>query len=156
MAAATATFPTPHAVAQLISDAELKEACEVLRLGDAFDVPEWLAFSGTPALRLDPSRKLYLRSGQDPTVTVLDPDGGFVRYIGGSGEGPGEFTLVVGHGFAADTLWLQGWPELHVSFFDSAGTHIKTETDHGVPSYLPELWRTSTPLARGTGSTFRP
>ena len=103
-----------------------------------------------------PRGKLYLRSGQDPTVTVLDPDGGFVRYIGGSGEGPGEFTLVVGHGFAADTLWLQGWPELHVSFFDSAGTHIKTETDHGVPSYLPELWRTSTPLARGHGFYIPP
>ena len=84
IAATTATFPPTRATAQLVVEATLKEACEVLRLGDALDVPEWLAFSRTPSLRLDPTGRLYLR-GEDPQVAVLDPDGSFVRYIGGEG-----------------------------------------------------------------------
>lgn len=102
-AAVTVAFPTTHAAAQLVADAEFKEACEVLRLGDALDVPEWLAFSRTPSIRLDSWGRLYLR-GQDPQVAVLEPDGRFVRYIGGRGEGPGEFTDVGGFGFVGDTV----------------------------------------------------
>ena len=117
------------------------------------DVPEWLAFSRTPALRLDPAGRLYLR-GDDPQVTVLDPHGGFVRNIGGEGEGPGEFAHVGGFGFVGDTVWLQHLWELHVAFFDSAGEHIRTEMDRGLPSSAPSLWRTSIPLARGYGFTI--
>ena len=150
LAAAIVASPTTAATAQLVTDAEFKEACEVLRLGDALDVPEWLAFSRTPALRLDPSGRLYLR-GEDPQVAVLDPDGGFVRYIGGEGEGPGEFTLLGGFGFVGDTVWLQHLTLLHISYFDSTGAHIRTETDRGQPASMPRLWRTSRPLAHGYG-----
>ena len=148
LAAAIVAFPTTAAAAQLVADAELREACEVLRLGGALDVPEWLAFSRTPELQLDPSGRLYLRGG-DPHVAVLDPDGGFVRYIGGEGEGPGEFTRLGGFGFVGDTVWLQHSTLLHISYFDSTGAHIRTETDRGQPASMPRLWRTSTPLAHG-------
>ena len=153
VAATTATFPPTHATAQLVVEATPKEACEVLRLGDALDVPEWLAFSRTPSLRPDPTGRLYLSvRGEDPQqVAVLDPDGSFVRYIGGEGEGPGEFTLLGGFGFVGDTAWLQHLTELHISYFDSTGAHIRTETDRGMPSSAPSLWRTSLPLARGYG-----
>ena len=154
-AAATVAFPTTHAAAQLVADAEFKEACEVLRLGGGLDVPEWLAFSRTPALRLDPAGRLYLRGG-DPHVAVLDPDGGFVRYIGGEGEGPGEFAHVGGFGFVGDTVWLQHLFELHIALFDTAGAHIRTETDRGLPSSAPSLWRTSIPLAGGYGFYIPP
>ena len=82
---------------------------------------------------------------------MLDPDGSFVRYIGGEGEGPGEFTDVGQFGFVGDTVWLQHLWELHISYFDSTGAHIRTETDRGLPSSMPSLWRTSLPLARGYG-----
>lgn len=150
IAATTTTLPPTRATAQLIVEAELREACEVLRLGDALDVPEWLAFSRTPSIKLDRSGRLFLK-GQDPQVTVLEPDGSFVRYIGGEGEGPGEFTLLGSFGFVADTVWLQHLTLLHISYFDSAGAHIRTETDRGPPSSAPSLWRTSLPLARGYG-----
>ena len=149
-AAATVAFPTTHAAAQLLADAEFKEACEVLRLGDGLEVPEWLAFSRTPALRLDSTGRLYLR-GEDPHVAVLDPDGSFVRYIGGEGEGPGEFTLLGSFGFVGDTVWPQHLTLLHISYFDSAGAHIRTEMDRGPPSSAPPTWRISIPLARGRG-----
>ena len=151
VAATTVTFPTNHAAAQLVADAEFEEACEVLRLGDGLDVPEWLAFSSEPVLRLDPTGRLHVKAGGSPTVAVLDPGGGFVRYIGGEGEGPGEFTLLGGFGFVGDTVWLQHLIELHVSYFDSAGAHIRTEMDRGLPSTMPSLWRTSIPLAQGRG-----
>lgn len=109
VAATTAMLPPTPATAQLVVEAEPREACEVLRLGDALDVPEWLAFSRTPAIKLDPAGRLYLR-GEDPQVTVLDPDGSFVRYIGGEGEGPGEFAHVGGFGFVGDTVWLPQAP----------------------------------------------
>jgi len=155
VAATTVAFPTARAAAQLVTDAEFRQACEVLRLGDGLDVPEWLAFSRTPALKLDPSGRIYLRGG-DPQVAVLDPDGGFVRYIGGEGEGPGEFSHVGGFGFVADTVWLQHLWELHIAFFDSAGEHIRTEMDRGLPSSAPSLRRTSIPLARGYGFYIPP
>ena len=87
---------------------------------------------------------------------MLDPDGGFVRYIGGEGEGPGEFTLLGGFGFVGDTVWLQHSTLLHISFFDSTGAHIQTETDRGQPASMPRLWRTSTPLAHGYGFYIPP
>lgn len=151
VAATIVAFPATDAAAQLVADAEFKEACKVLRLGGTLEVPEWLAFSRTPSIKLDPAGRLYLNADASPAVTVLDPAGGFVRYVGREGEGPGEFSRVGGFGFVGDTVWLQHWTLLHIAFFDSAGAHIRTEMDRGTPSYAPQTWRRSIPLARGRG-----
>lgn len=156
VALATVASTPARATAQLVADAGFREACEVLRLGDGLDVAEWLAFSRTPALKLDPAGRLYLNADQSPAVTVLDPDGAFVRYIGGEGEGPGEFAHVGGFGFVGDTVWLQHLWELHIAYFDSSGEHIRTEMDRGLPSSAPSLWRTSIPLAGGYGFYIPP
>ena len=138
-------------VSQLITDAEPMEACEVLRLGDGLDVPEWLAFTQAPGVMVDAAGRVYVRGGQAAEIAVLDPDGSYVRSMGGKGEGPGEFVFIRDMGFVGDTLWLQNWPMLHTSFFDSAGMHLKTEADHGIPSTGPHTQRTSVPLAGGRG-----
>ena len=151
MALATVALNSDQAASQLVTDAESMEACEVLRLGDGLDVPEWLAFVGAPSMMLDATSRVYVRGGQDAAIAVLDADGGFVRTIGGKGEGPGEFVLIGAMGFVGDTLWLQNWPMLHTSFFDSAGAHLNTQADHGQPSAGPGMWRTSVPLAGGRG-----
>ncbi len=143
MALATVALNSGQVASQLITDAESMEACEVLRLGDRLDVAEWLAFVGAPSMMLDAMGRVYARGGQDAAITVLDADGGFVRTIGGKGEGPGEFVFIGAMGFVGDTLWLQNWPVLYTSFFDSAGVHLETETDHGPPSTDPRTWRTS-------------
>lgn len=146
-----------EAAAQLITDAEPVEACEVLRLGTGIDVPEWLAFVRTPSLKLDPAGRLHVQPlDGPPVVNVLDENGYLLRTIGGKGEGPGEFNFIGNWGFAGDTLWVQNWPILHTSFFDSTGAHLKTEADHGPPSSMPRLWRTSIPLARGQGFYIPP
>ncbi len=111
-----------------------REVREVFRLGDGTDVPDWAAFVREPDLALDAAGRLYARPlGDDPRVRVIDENGGFVRYIGRKGNGPAEFTTIDDMGFAADTLWLRDWPPDRTSFFDSAGTHLKTETT--VPAY---------------------
>ena len=107
MALAAVALHAAEASTQLIADAETMEACEVLRLGDGLDVPEWLAFVRAPDLMMDPAGRVYVRGRQDPAITVLDADGGFVRTVGGQGEGPGEFVAIGAMGFVADTLWLQ-------------------------------------------------
>lgn len=112
-----------------------REVHEVLRIGDDADAPDWAAFVREPELVLDASGRLYvLPLGDDPRVRVIDESGRFVRYIGRKGEGPGEFTTIADMGFAADTLWLRDWPPERTSFFDSAGTHLKTEAT--VPAYV--------------------
>ncbi|MCY3808821.1 MAG: hypothetical protein OXG58_05260, partial [Gemmatimonadetes bacterium] len=145
------TLHTGDAASQLVTDAEPMEACEVLRLGDGLDVPEWLAFTRAPGLMVDAMGRVHVRAGQVAAVTVLDSDGGFVRTIGGKGEGPGEFVAIGATGFVGDTLWLQNWPMLHTSFLDSTGTHLKTEADHGPPITGPQTQGTSIPLAGGQG-----
>ena len=151
MALAAVALDAGEAASQLITDPEAMEACEVLRLGDGLDVPEWLAFTRAPGLMVDATGRIHVRAGQVAEITVLDPDGSYVRSIGGKGEGPGEFVFIRNMGFVGDTLWLQNWPMLHTSFFDSAGVHLKTEADHGRPSTGPHTQRTSIPLAGGRG-----
>lgn len=151
------TTAASEAAAQLVAEAEALEACEILRLGAGFNVPEWLAFTRTPDLKLDPAGDVHVQpSGGPPVVNVLDENGDLVRTVGGPGEGPGEFTRIGDWGFAGDTLWIQNWPMLHTSFFDPSGAHLKTEADHGPPSSMPRLWRTSLPLAGGQGLYIPP
>lgn len=149
IALATVALGAREATGQLIADAKSKEACEVLRLGEDPNAPEWLAFVRAPGLMVDAAGRVLVMRGQDASITVLDADGGFVRTIGGKGEGPGEFVSIGGMGFVGDTLWLQNWPMLHTSFFDPTGAHVRTEADHGPPSAGPSTWRTSSPLAGG-------
>ncbi len=92
LALATVALNAGEAASQLITDGEPLEACEVLRLGEGLDVPEWLAFVRTPDLMLDAMGRVYVRGGQDAAIAVLDAEGGFVRTIGRKGEGPDEFV----------------------------------------------------------------
>ena len=88
-------------------DAPVRQVREVLRHGDGVDVPDWAAFVRPPALKLDPSGRLYVlpRGGDDPRVRLLDEEGNFVRYVARRGDGPGEFPYIGSMGFAGDTLW---------------------------------------------------
>ena len=49
------TTAVSEAAAQLVAEAEALEACAILRLGAGFNVPERLAFTRTPGLKLDPA-----------------------------------------------------------------------------------------------------
>ena len=106
--------------------AEVRHTTPIFRLGgpNADDVH---AFPEPPRLIVDAKGYIYARIPSDGAVTVFDPDGAFVRRIGGKGEGPGEFQIAAAHGLLGDTLWIVNWPTPRVSRFLTNGTHTDTE-----------------------------
>ncbi len=141
--------PVAHSArAQDAANAPVREAREVLRLGDAVDVPDWLTFAAEPRLMLDAAGRLLAVPGNDPRIRLLDADGRFIRYIGNRGSGPGEFSYLYRTGFAADTLWVQDMFAARTSFFDTAGAHIRTEANTGQPE-MGSGYAMKRPLAEG-------
>ena len=143
-----ATPAAPPAHGQDAANAPLRDVREILRLGDAMDVPDWLTFAAEPQLMLDASGRLFVVPGNDPRIRVLDSDGGFIRYIGNRGTGPGEFSYLYRTGFAGDTLWAQDMFAARTSFFDSTGAHIRTNANTGQPE-MGSGYAMKMPLAEG-------
>ncbi|MCE2455764.1 MAG: hypothetical protein J4G12_08140 [Gemmatimonadetes bacterium] len=139
---------TRTADGQTVRNAPVREARELLRLGDAVEVPDWLTFVSEPRLMLDGAGRLFVVPGRDPRVRVLNQDGDFIRYIGGSGTGPGEFASLYRAGFAGDTLWIQDQFAMRTSFFDTAGIHVRTEANTGRPE-MGSGYARKMPLAGG-------
>lgn len=65
---------------------------EVFRLG-SLDAPEWQHFGMLQAAAFDVAGNLYLLDVDARTIVVVDRTGSFVRMIGQSGNGPGEFDF---------------------------------------------------------------
>lgn len=63
------------------------------------------ALTRVAAISVDDAGNMYVAQPQDRTIRVFTADGSFVRYIGRSGAGPGEFDQLVGSGLRGDTLW---------------------------------------------------
>ncbi|MCY4571356.1 MAG: 6-bladed beta-propeller [Gemmatimonadetes bacterium] len=143
-----APLAAPPAHGQDAANAPLREVREVLRLGDAVDVPDWLTFAAEPRLMLDASGRLFVVPGNDPRIRVLDSVGEFIRYIGNRGTGPGEFSYLYRTGFAGDTLWAQDMFAARTSFFDTTGAHIRTDANTGQPE-MGSGYATKMPLAEG-------
>lgn len=148
LALCVAPLTIPSAYGQNLANAPVREVREVLRLGDAVDVPDWLTFAAEPRLMLDASGRLFAVPGNDPRIRVLSPDGQFIRYIGNRGTGPGEFSFLYRTGFAGDTLWAQDMFAARTSFFDTAGVHIRTEANAGQPE-MGSGYAMKRPLADG-------
>lgn len=55
-----------------------------------FDAPDWATFGDVGRVAFDADGYLYLLDTQVDQVTLVSPEGEFVRTIGSSGEGPGE------------------------------------------------------------------
>lgn len=60
------------------------------------------------------------------TIAVFDADGRYLRSIGRRGQGPGEFQIVGGMGWAGDTLWVVDIGRLHL--FDARFEFARTIT----------------------------
>ena len=65
---------------------------EVFSLG-SLDAPDWQHFGMLQAAAFDAAGNLHVLDVDGRTVVVVDPTGGFVRTIGQSGNGPGEFDF---------------------------------------------------------------
>lgn len=63
---------------------------EVYRVG-AGTGDEWETFGNVYGVAFDLSGNLYVVDTQSARIVVVNPEGSFVRQLGGAGEGPGEF-----------------------------------------------------------------
>ena len=68
-------------------DADFKE---VYRVG-AVTGEDWETFGNVHDLAFDRLGNLYVVDTQGARIVVVNPEGGFVRQLGGVGTGPGEF-----------------------------------------------------------------
>jgi hypothetical protein len=68
---------------------------EVFRIG-SLNGEEWETFGEIGGASFDDAGNLYVLDRQASRLTMVDPEGGFVRTIGQPGEGPGEFRMPLG------------------------------------------------------------
>ena len=114
-----------------INDIPTYQLREVFRLGGA-DAPEHLSFSSEPQFAVHRSGLMFALHSRQARVAVLDSLGGFVRWIGRRGSGPGEFQNAFRMGFVGDTLWVRDSPTQRFSSFLLDGAHVSSER---TPSY---------------------
>ena len=65
---------------------------EVYRVG-SLDGEPWETFGDIASVAFDGDGNLYILDMQASRVTVVSPDGAFLREVGGPGDGPGELRM---------------------------------------------------------------
>ncbi|HEX7241808.1 MAG TPA: 6-bladed beta-propeller [Longimicrobiaceae bacterium] len=72
--------------------------------------------------------RVYVSQRQDGVVRVYDARGRYLREIGRSGEGPGEFEWQSGMGWRGDTLWVADGAQARISLFRPDGRFVRSLT----------------------------
>lgn len=79
------------------------------------------------AVAADSRDNIYILDSTTQEIQVFDADGGFLRTLGGQGEGPGEFREALGPAIArGDTLWVADGRAPRYSIYAPDGTFIGT------------------------------
>ena len=79
------------------------------------------------AVAADSRDNIYILDGTTQEIQVFDAEGGFLRTLGGQGQGPGEFRESLGPAIApGDTLWVADGRVPRYSIFGPDGTLIGT------------------------------
>ena len=79
------------------------------------------------AVVADSRDNMYILDGTTQEIQVFDAEGGFLRTLGGQGQGPGEFREALGPAIApGDTLWVADQGAPRYSIFGPDGTLIGT------------------------------
>jgi hypothetical protein len=83
------------------------------------------SFSQITSLAADAAGRVYVLDRQYQEIRVFDSLGTYVRTVGRSGAGPGEFGLAYGMDFdSAGRLWVIDGRNPRYSVFDTSGTYI--------------------------------
>ena len=86
------------------------------------------ALTVVSGLAVGPDGSAYVSQPQEGILRVYDTRGRFVREIGRSGEGPGEFERPSRLGWRGDTLWVSDPAQMRVSLFRPDGAVIRSIT----------------------------
>ncbi len=87
-----------------------------------------------------PRGLIFLTQPQDGYISVFDTAGRDVGRIGRRGQGPGEFTELIGIGIAADTLWTTDFRSHNIHLFSLTGTLLASR-DFSQTARLQDLER---------------
>ena len=91
------------------------------------------------AVAADSRGNIYILDGTTQEIQVFDAEGGFVRTLGGRGQGPGEFREALGPAIApGDTLWVADGQAPRYSIFAPDGTFIGTRVRRMASGLLTE------------------
>lgn len=71
-------------------DVMLAAATEHVYTVGAYMGEDWESFGSISDVAFDGAGNAHILDRQEDRIVVLDPEGTFVRFVGGSGEGPGE------------------------------------------------------------------
>ena len=98
---------------------------QVIVIGSESD-PRY-TFHRLGSVRSDSRERIHAADRGDNRIRVYGPDGQHLRDIGRAGEGPGEFSGLLSIGFLGDTLYAIDGKLGRITYFDSAGTVLRTE-----------------------------
>ena len=97
--------------------------------------PPWGYLSMVVAVAADSRDNIYILDHVTQEIHVFDPGGGFLRTLGGQGDGPGEFRDALGPAIApGDTLWVADQRAPRYSIFGPDGTFLGTRIRRGAGS----------------------
>lgn len=108
---------------------------EELRIGDRDDPS--VGFSRVYGADVDGDGNLYALETSVPEIRVFGPDGEFLRRIGGSGGGPGEFEGAPRFGVVGDTVWAIDNRANRITLFDREGNLLSTGRVESATVALP-------------------
>jgi hypothetical protein len=74
---------------------------------------------------MDAAGRIYVSENDPAAIKVYNPDGSFIRTIGRSGQGPGEFGVAF-IAVAGGDLFVQDPRNSRASVFDTAGNYIRS------------------------------
>lgn len=86
------------------------------------------ALTAVSDLEVAPDGRIYIAQPQEQRLRVFRPDGTFLRYIGRSGEGPGEFRTIDNVGWLNDSLYVIDPRLSRVTLFSPSGQRGRTLT----------------------------
>ena len=103
--------------------------------GDGPDV-----FGQIRDVELGPDGELYVLDGQAADVRVFGSDGVYVRTLGRSGAGPGEFNRPAGMALDAQgALWVMNWGNARYTAYDPGTGELLREVRR-LPSFAVTPW----------------
>jgi hypothetical protein len=77
-------------------------------------------------LAIDDAGSVYLAQWGQQKIQIFDHAGRFVRTIGRTGQGPGEFLQLASVGWAGDTLWAIDSGNNRISYFRPNGEFVRS------------------------------
>lgn len=103
---------------------ETVELVEDLVVGPRGQDPNYLFFRPS-GVAVDDDGRMYVLEMGNSRVQVFDPDGEYIRTLGGPGQGPGELELPAGITIGRDQVMVYDLNSRRLSLWDLAGNHVR-------------------------------